>query len=233
MLIPNSKQWKKWSLPSKLTAIGTLAGLISLFYTLTVDLFGKVSSDAVNAYDYYISDHEILNRRQFDLDAHRFRSDFSEASKNLEKYIEQGELANRLNLSKLINKSITKGVTVFIRLKMSHHTFDIIKRDGGYRLSLPKLGLTKEDAYFGSFFGYGPEKMDVFLDDEKKSKSGFDETLLCKSSSNYHISGFYKFSTLGQSNGFKSVYGRLVTVDQAMATRNLEIAAKNDECYKL
>ncbi|HCM1426339.1 TPA: hypothetical protein N2909_002618 [Vibrio parahaemolyticus] len=34
-LIPNKKQWKSWSLPSKLTLIGTLAGLFSLgFYVI-------------------------------------------------------------------------------------------------------------------------------------------------------------------------------------------------------
>jgi len=32
---PSKKQWKKWTLPSKLTAIGTLIGIISLFITVT------------------------------------------------------------------------------------------------------------------------------------------------------------------------------------------------------
>ncbi|HHX8370625.1 TPA: hypothetical protein ACVOYU_004707 [Vibrio alginolyticus] len=32
--IPSKKQWKAWSLPSKLTAIGTLAGVLSLCFYL-------------------------------------------------------------------------------------------------------------------------------------------------------------------------------------------------------
>ncbi len=33
-MIPQKKQWKKWSLPSKLTAIGTFIGLIALIITI-------------------------------------------------------------------------------------------------------------------------------------------------------------------------------------------------------
>ena len=49
-LIPSRKQWKSWSLPSRLTAIGALLGVISLglymaekFYSLSDHVFGKRS----------------------------------------------------------------------------------------------------------------------------------------------------------------------------------------------
>lgn len=54
-LLPNSKQWKNWTLPSKLTAIGTLCGLMSIgviilehTYNISKYLISKNDSIAVN-----------------------------------------------------------------------------------------------------------------------------------------------------------------------------------------
>ena len=47
-LWPNKKQWKAWSLPSKLTAIGALIGFVSLGLYITeksFDLFGRFSGE--------------------------------------------------------------------------------------------------------------------------------------------------------------------------------------------
>ncbi len=48
MLIPTKKQWKSWSLPSKLTAIGTFAGLIGLVLTI-IAMLPKSSNDLASA----------------------------------------------------------------------------------------------------------------------------------------------------------------------------------------
>lgn len=38
-IIPTKNQWKNWSLPSKLTAIGTYVGLLSFFVTIMFFVF--------------------------------------------------------------------------------------------------------------------------------------------------------------------------------------------------
>lgn len=49
--IPTKKQWINWSLPSKLTAIGTLLGIISLLITLLVLFFGPSNDGPKNHND--------------------------------------------------------------------------------------------------------------------------------------------------------------------------------------
>lgn len=49
---PSKKQWKNWSLPSKLTAIGTLAGIISLLFTVipySMEFFLKINTKDTEA----------------------------------------------------------------------------------------------------------------------------------------------------------------------------------------
>ena len=36
LILPSRDQWRKWSLPSKLTAIGALLGAAGLILTLTI-----------------------------------------------------------------------------------------------------------------------------------------------------------------------------------------------------
>ena len=40
-MIPTREQWKKWSLPSKLTAVGTAIGIISLLWTAVATFFAS------------------------------------------------------------------------------------------------------------------------------------------------------------------------------------------------
>lgn len=46
-LIPNKSQWEKWSLPSKLTAIGAYVGIIGIIFTLIIYLLQKNDNEVV------------------------------------------------------------------------------------------------------------------------------------------------------------------------------------------
>ena len=43
-LLPTKRQWKNWSLPSKLTAIGAYAGILALVLTVVLQLLLKGDS---------------------------------------------------------------------------------------------------------------------------------------------------------------------------------------------
>lgn len=62
--IPKKRQWEKWSLPSKLTAIGTFAGVISLsFYLLEkVYIITKPTGQEENNFDIYNSGVVITDK---------------------------------------------------------------------------------------------------------------------------------------------------------------------------
>ncbi|AGH45845.1 hypothetical protein C427_3737 [Paraglaciecola psychrophila 170] len=230
MLVPSDKQWKKWSLPSKLTAVGTLLGLLSLVYALSIDLIGSFK---IETYQSYVDHYAHLDSSKFNYDSFQTREEHRNADNILRIYAYEGEFDQKLKLTSLINASTTKGDTIFIRLKMYANTLREIENDSGYRISLPKYDLTKDEISYVASFGYGPEKFSVFLDGVENSKSGFDEVFFCKKTSMYHLSGFYKFTALGQAQGFKSVHGRLISVDPEMATNTIRAASESDVCYEL
>lgn len=46
-IIPNKSKWKKWSLPSRLTAIGTYVGILGLILTLLIPLLSNGDNEVV------------------------------------------------------------------------------------------------------------------------------------------------------------------------------------------
>ncbi|HCG8623833.1 TPA: hypothetical protein NJ576_004596 [Vibrio parahaemolyticus] len=62
-LIPSKKQWKAWSLPSKLTAIGTFAGVLSLcFYVFEKGYSFAESSSVFSASNDVLVEVELNNQ---------------------------------------------------------------------------------------------------------------------------------------------------------------------------
>lgn len=55
-MLPTSKQWKKWSLPSKLTAIGTYVGIIGIVITLALYIVDKTKPSAHVTFDVFPAD---------------------------------------------------------------------------------------------------------------------------------------------------------------------------------
>ena len=52
-MIPSIKQWRRWSLPSKLTAVGVYLAVISLFVPI-------ISFVSVKVYQYYSTDYDVV-----------------------------------------------------------------------------------------------------------------------------------------------------------------------------
>ena len=55
----NFNHWKKWSLPSKLTAIGTIVGIISLIITIAIIIIDKLNQDTMPKNEFQIKQISI------------------------------------------------------------------------------------------------------------------------------------------------------------------------------
>ena len=80
-LIPSKNQWKRWSLPSKLTAIGTLLAVISFLIWIINEVFPKR--------DFSKENYEILTKlERYNVSSENIYSLFNDLSKEFKKDID-------------------------------------------------------------------------------------------------------------------------------------------------
>lgn len=103
-LIPTRKQWKKWSLPSKLTAIGAYVGIIALVVTIVFEIYNNKPATKKDV-------EEIINAK---IDAFEAKL-FEPAQSDIEKEIDREFAGEFQKKKKLAIELYNKGLSAYNR----------------------------------------------------------------------------------------------------------------------
>lgn len=239
-LFPGKQQWAKWSLPSKLTAIGTLVGIISLSFALIAYLFPINNIDSrglifdEEIYDGFEADY--LHTQLDDLTnksncakpndcKNTLTNKFYEYAKS--KYYEQ-----KINLGDAISLAAINNKPFYLKIFFASSDMDEIKKIDDEQKTIYSFNLANNNVLSGGVNErialiesgtpiYLIEDMLIVLENPENLKNGFNVLETCRGLHINKLTGFYLFSYHGSYQGVQVYYGYLAQVDPDKALRTI------------
>ncbi len=234
-LLPTRKQWQKWSLPSRLTAIGTFIGLISLIFAffsylhpLRLPGYNKNSIPSGSTLEYkdllYFEtihlknesgDYIFGNPKDYFVDIHPYLWNFYDTN----------ECKKFRQYARFLWNAAKTGETIFVNIIFKSDYFDKIvqKKSGDVLLTLPDPDEDAKTTYL--------EWNSFSFENPKKLTNGYNAIAPCQGSWKYRFTGFYRMQYVSTKQGNSFFIGHLVNVDPKVAKEAFDTYKKEGECW--